>query len=290
MWCWARPLYRNSVGDELVYVESGDAVLESPYGTLRVGAGDYVVVPTSTTHRWVPGSELLRLLIVDARGGGHVRPPAEFLSPMGQFLDGSPYNERDLRAPDHLIDPPAGPVDVIVKNRDGFTKYTYAHHPFDVVGWDGYNYPYALNISDYVPRVGGLHLPPPTHITFTGPGFVVCSFVPRPFDFLEGAVKVPYNHANVDSDEVLFYCGGDFMSRAGTGVGLGSMSLHPAGFIHGPQPGSVEASLDAKRTEETSVMIDTFKPLHISAVTSEIEDKGYAFSWARGEGIDVPES
>ncbi|GLZ38404.1 homogentisate 1,2-dioxygenase [Actinokineospora sp. NBRC 105648] len=280
-------LYRNAVGDELVFIESGSAVLESAYGSLPVTDGDYVLVPTSTTHRWVLESPELRLLVMAAADGGHIRPPSRFMSPVGQFLDGSPYNERDLRAPAEPLPDLSGTAEVYVRHRGGMTRYTYAHHPFDVVGWDGCNYPYALSIKDYMPSTGALHLPPPTYITFEGPGFVVCSFVPRMFDYHPDAVKVPYNHANVDSDEVLFYCGGDFMSRAGSGIEQGSLSLHPAGYVHGPQPGSAEKSLTATRTEEYAVMLDTFRPLRLGAAASSIEDESYPWSWARGEGIEV---
>lgn len=280
-------LYRNAIGDELCYVESGEAILRSSFGELRVGTGDYVVIPTSTTHEWELASDEMRLLVVESIGGGHLRPPQWFMSPLGQFLDGSPYNERDLRGPDHLPEPQGGPADVLVRTRTGLTEYSYAFHPFDVVGWDGYNYPYALNIADYMPSTGALHLPPPTYITFEGPGFVICSFVPRMFDYHPDAIKVPYSHANVDSDEVLFYTGGDFMSRSGAGIEQGSISLHPAGFVHGPQPGSHESSKQVTRTEETAVMIDTFKPLLLGKSVPEVEDTSYAWSWARGSGVEV---
>ncbi|CNE86500.1 Putative homogentisate 1%2C2-dioxygenase [Mycobacterium tuberculosis] len=276
-------LYRNAIGDELCYVEAGTAVLESSYGNLTVGAGDYVVIPASTTHRWALTSDELRLLVVEATGAGHIRPPRKFMSPVGQFLDGAPYNERDLRGPEELPAPRSGEADVLVRTRTGCTKYRYAFHPFDVVGWDGYNYPYAFNIGDYLPTTGALHLPPPTYITFEGPGFVVCSFVPRMFDYHPDAVKVPYAHANVDSDEVLFYTG-EFISRAGSGIEPGSMSLHPAGYVHGPQPGSHERTLSMTSTEETAVMIDTFRPLQIGKAALGVEDDGYAWSWARGTG------
>jgi homogentisate 1,2-dioxygenase len=157
----------------------------------------------------------------------------------------------------------------------------YAHHPFDVVGWDGCLYPFALSIHDFEPIVGSIHQPPPVHQTFAGEGFVVCSFVPRPFDFGRDAVPVPYAHANVDSDEVLFYVGGDFMSRAGSGIGQGSVSLHPSGFVHGPHPGSVERALGKPATDELAVMIDTFRPLRLSATAAEIEDSAYPWTWAR---------
>jgi homogentisate 1,2-dioxygenase len=276
-------LYRNAIGDELCYVESGTAVLESSYGNLTVGAGDYVVIPSSTTHRWAVTADELRLLVIEGTGVGHIRPPRKFMSPVGQFLDGAPFNERDLRGPEELPAPRTGEADVLVRTRTGCTRYRYAFHPFDVVGWDGYNYPYAFNIGDFLPTTGALHLPPPTYITFEGPGFVVCSFVPRMFDYHPDAVKVPYAHSNVDSDEVLFYTG-DFISRAGSGIEAGSMSLHPAGFVHGPQPGSHEKTLSMTSTEETAVMIDTFKPLLIGKAALAVEDAGYPWSWARGTG------
>jgi homogentisate 1,2-dioxygenase len=271
-------LYRNAAGDELVYVEAGEAVVETVFGTLSVGAGDYVVIPTSTTHRWVPtGTDPLRALISEARG--HVGPPKRYLSAKGQFLEHAPYCERDLRGPDgpHVVT--GDDVDVLVRHRTGCTRYTYAHHPFDVVGWDGCLYPYAFSIHDFEPITGRLHQPPPVHQTFEGPGFVVCSFVPRLFDYHPQSIPAPYNHANVDSDEVLFYVGGDFMSRKGAGIELGSISLHPAGFIHGPQPGSVEASIGAEKTDETAVMIDTFRPLGLGEAALACEDTGYAWTW-----------
>jgi homogentisate 1,2-dioxygenase len=171
-------------------------------------------------------------------------------------------------------------VDVLVRQRDRLTRYTYAHHPFDVVGWDGGLYPYALSIHDFEPIVGALHQPPPVHQTFEAPNIVVCSFVPRLYDFHPGAIKVPYHHANVDSDEVLFYSAGDFMSRAGSGIGVGSISLHPAGFVHGPQPGSLEAARPKERTEEVAVMLDTFRPLLVSDDARAISDPNYPWTWA----------
>jgi homogentisate 1,2-dioxygenase len=272
--------YRNALGDEVVYVEAGSATLESVYGVLDATAGDYVVVPAGTTHRWVvPDGEPTRTLVLEARG--HVGPPARYLSPRGQFLEHAPYSERDLRGPSapHVVDDEE--TTVLVRHRDGLTRYTYAHHPFDVVGWDGCLYPYAFSIHDFEPIVKRFHAPPPVHQTFEGPNFVVCSFCPRPFDFDPEAVAVPYNHANVDSDEVLFYVGGDFMSRKGAGIGLGSISLHPSGFVHGPQPGSVEAARGQPGTDEYAVMLDTFRPLWLGAPAAEFEDPSYAYSWAR---------
>jgi homogentisate 1,2-dioxygenase len=279
----AGELYRNAIGDELLYVESGSATLESVFGALAVGPGDYVVIPTSTTHRLVPAAgEVLAVLVVEARG--HVRPPHRYLSATGQFLEQAPFSERDLRAPTGPLLAEDGESTVLVRHRGGLTRYTYLHHPFDVVGWDGCLYPYAFSIHDFEPIVKRFHAPPPVHQTFEGPGFVVCSFCPRPFDFDPEAIAVPYNHANVDSDEVLFYVGGDFMSRKGAGIGLGSLSLHPAGFVHGPQPGSVEGAFGKPGTDELAVMIDTFAPLALGPAAALCEDNGYAWTWAKASG------
>jgi homogentisate 1,2-dioxygenase len=272
-------LYRNATGDELIYIESGAVDLESVFGSLRLTAGDYAVIPTSTTHRYVPAGGLVRALVIEARG--HVRPPHRYLSAEGQFLEHAPYSERDLRAPDGPRVTDEGETPVLVRHRGGLTRYTYLHHPFDVVGWDGCVYPYALSIHDFEPIVKRFHAPPPVHQTFEGPNFVVCSFCPRPFDFDPEAIAVPYNHANVDSDEILFYAGGDFMSRKGSGIGQGSISLHPAGFVHGPQPGSVEAAFGKQGTDELAVMIDTFRPLRLAPAASAAEDTEYPWTWAR---------
>ncbi len=272
------PLYRNAGGDECVYVESGQGVVETMFGPLPVGPGDYVVLPASTTHRWVP-NDTVRALVIEA--SGHIGPPRRYLSATGQFLEHAPYCERDLRCPTELPPTPLseGETEVFVRHAGGGTRYVFSQHPFDVVGWDGCLYPYAFNIADFEPLVGRVHLPPPVHQTFEGPGFVVCSFCPRPFDFDPAAVPVPYNHANVDSDEVLFYVGGDFMSRRGAGIEVGSVTLHPAGFVHGPQPGSVEASLGQPGTEEWAVMVDSFQPLAIGPAAQAVEDSGYAWTW-----------
>jgi homogentisate 1,2-dioxygenase len=240
------PLYRNAVGDECVYVESGSATVETVFGALVVGRGDYVLLPTSTTHRWVPaGDGPLRTLVVQA--GGHIGAPKRYLSPRGQFLESAPYCERDLRGPATPLLATGSDVEVIVRHRAGTSVLTYADHPFDVVGWDGCLYPYAFNVADFEPITGRVHQPPPVHQTFEGPRFVICSFVPRKVDYHPLAVPIPYNHANVDSDEVLFYAGGDYEARRGSGIEQGSISLHPSGFTHGPQPGAVERALGAQR-------------------------------------------
>jgi homogentisate 1,2-dioxygenase len=277
------PLYRNGSGDELLYVESGDGVIETVFGALTVSSGDYVVLPTSTTYRVVPKvDELLRLLVVEARG--HVGAPARYLSKRGQFLEHAPFCERDFRVPQEPLNVEQEDVEVLVRHGQGITRYVYANHPFDVVGWDGGQYPYALSIHDFEPITGRVHQPPTVHQTFAGPNFVVCSFVPRMFDYHPQAIPTPYNHANVDSDEVLFYVGGDFMSRKGAGIDQGSLTLHPSGFTHGPQPGSVEASIGKARTDELAVMVDTFRPLDLGPAALEAEDIGYPWTWSGRKG------
>ena len=274
-------LYRNAAGDELVYIQAGQARFESVFGTIAAQAGDYIVIPSSTTHRWVVDGDIpVQALVVEAVG--QVSIPYRYLTERGQLREGAPFSERDIRPPDGpLVVDDDGPVPVLVRSRQGWSRHCHASHPFDVVGWDGCAWPFALSIRDFEPIVGRIHQPPPVHQTFAGPRFVVCSFVPRPYDFDPDAVKVPYHHANVDSDEVLFYSDGDFMSRKGAGIGPGSLTLHPAGFVHGPQPGSVEAAAGATRTEETAVMIDTFSPLMLSEGARRDADPDYPWSWAR---------
>lgn len=277
------PLFRDAVGDQLVFVESGQAVLESVFGVLPVAAGDYVVVPAGVTHRW--RTDAVRALVVEAVGS-HVAPPDRYLSPRGQLLEGAPYCERDLRGPSEPLLVADEPAEVLVRRRTPagttVTRYGYAHHPFDVVGWDGCLYPWALSTRDLQSLAGAIHQPPPVHQTFGARGFVVCTFVPRLVDFHPDAIPAPYNHSNVDCDEVLFYVDGSFTSRAGSGIGVGSISLHPAGFVHGPQPGAVERSLGVPKVDELAVMIDTFAPLQLAPAAAQCEDSTYAWSWSRG--------
>jgi homogentisate 1,2-dioxygenase len=271
------PLYRNAVGDELIYVQTGSATIETIYGVLEVTDGDYVVLPTSTTYRVLPHGET-RLYIIEATG--HVGPPKRYLSAKGQFLEHAPYCERDQRGPEAPYTVDGTDVDVLVRHRAGLTRLTYANHPFDVVGWDGCLYPWAFNIRDFEPITGRVHQPPPVHQTFEGPNFVVCSFCPRKVDYHPLAIPVPYNHANVDSDELMFYVGGNYEARKGSGIGLGSLSLHPSGFTHGPQPGAAEAAIGADYFDETAVMVDTFRPLELGEAAATCEDPAYAWTWS----------
>ncbi len=272
------PLYRNAIGDECLYVEAGTATIETTFGTLPVGSGDYVIIPTSVVHRIVPDGPV-RLLIIEA--AGHIGPPKRYLSARGQFLEHSPYCERDLHGPTepHLVD--GKNVEVLVKHRAGWTQHVYANHPFDVVGWDGCLYPWVFSIHDFEPITGRVHQPPPVHQTFDGPNFVICSFVPRKVDYHPLAIPVPYNHHNVDSDEMLFYTGGNYEARRGSGIEQGSISLHPSGFTHGPQPGAAERSIGAAAFDELAVMVDTFRPLDLCETALTIEDPTYAWTWNR---------
>jgi homogentisate 1,2-dioxygenase len=253
------------------------------FGALEAGEGDYIVIPRATTHRWVPaGDGPLRAYCIEANG--HIAPPKRYLSRYGQFLEHSPYCERDLRGPAEPLLAEGGDVDVHLKHRSSGaiagTVLTYPAHPFDVVGWDGCLYPYAFNVADYEPITGRVHQPPPTHQVFEGPSFVVCNFVPRKVDYHPLAIPVPYYHSNVDSDEVMFYVGGDYEARKGSGIGIGSISLHPGGYAHGPQPGAAEASLGAEFFDELAVMVDTFRPLELGEGGLACEDDRYAWTWA----------
>lgn len=278
----ASPLYRNAVGDECVYVESGSATVETVFGALTVGQGDYVVIPRSTIHRWLPDGET-RLYVIEANG--HITPPPRYLSRFGQFLEHAPYCERDLRTPDAPRVVEESDVEVYVKHRGSGglagTVYTFASHPFDVVGWDGCLYPYALDVADFEPITGRVHQPPPVHQVWAGPNFVVCNFVPRKVDYHPLAVPVPYYHSNVDSDEVMFYCGGNYEARKGSGIGPGSVSLHPGGHTHGPAPSAIEKALGAEFFDELAVMVDTFRPLELGEGAGACEDLTYFTSWVR---------
>jgi len=268
--------YRNAQGDEIVFVSEGEGVLESPFGSVIFSAGDYLVIPRGILHRYQFSSEKRTLLVIES--AGYVRTPKRYRNEFGQLTESSPYSERDIRGPQNLeTHDESGEFKLIVKKANTLTEMVLAYHPFDVVGWDGFYYPWAINIRNFEPRVGRFHLPPPTHQTLEGDGFVVCSFCPRPYDFDPEAVPAPYSHSNVMSDEVLYYANSEFMSRKG--IEYGSITLHPDGLAHGPQPGRTEASLGQKETNELAVMVDTFRGLHVSREATEIEDSNYYLSW-----------
>lgn len=276
------PFYRNSQADEVVYVAEGGGELRSVFGTLPVRAGDYVVIHRNITHQWhfdrAQGAP--KLLVMESRG--HVRFPRRYRNDMGQLLEGAPYSERDIRRPAALAPhDERGEFPVLVKQYDALNELVLDHHPFDVVGWDGYFYPWAFNIHDFEPIVGRIHQPPPVHQTFQGDGFVICSFCPRPYDFDPQAIPAPYNHSNVDSDEVLFYASSEFMSRKG--IEYGSITHHPDGLPHGPHPGRAEASIGATHTDELAVMMDSFRPLKVARAAMAFEDPDYHRSWVDGQ-------
>lgn len=268
--------FRNSQGDEVVYVSEGEGVLESQFGDLPFHAGDYLVIARGILHRYRFTAQPVRLLIIESHG--YVRTPKRYRNEVGQLTEDAPFSERDIRRPETLrTHDETGEFKILVKQYDALTAMTLDHHPFDVVGWDGYYYPWALSIHDFEPRVGRFHLPPPIHQTFECDGFVICSFCPRPYDFDPEAVPAPYNHSNVMSDEVLFYASAEFMSRKG--IEYGSVTLHPDGLPHGPHPGRTEASLGQKGTDELAVMFDTFRPLKVAKPLLAVEDASYYRSW-----------
>jgi homogentisate 1,2-dioxygenase len=294
------PFYRNGIGDECVFVESGGARVETVFGGFDVASGDYLVMPRATTHRWIPiGEDPLRAYCIEANS--HISPPKRYLSKYGQLLEHAPYCERDLRLPQGpLLAEAAGaradePTEVRIKHRGNGpggivgTIHTFPHHPLDVIGWDGCLYPYVFNVSDFEPITGRVHQPPPVHQVFEGYNFVICNFVPRKVDYHPLSIPVPYYHSNVDSDEIMFYVAGDYEARKGSGIGKGSVSVHPGGHAHGPQPGAYEGSIGAEHFDELAVMVDTFRPLELGEGALAVDDGKYAWSWAGGRkelGLD----
>lgn len=268
--------YRNGDGDELLFVHQGTGKMETLYGTLSYEPGDYLVIPIGTIYRLVPDSGDTKLLVVEAASS--IVTPRRYRNEFGQLLEHSPFCERDFRGPEKLdTHDEKGRYEIRTKSRGYLHAHILDHHPLDVVGWDGYLYPYAFNIRDFEPITGRIHMPPPIHQTFEGHQFVVCSFVPRLYDYHPEAIPAPYFHSNVDSDEVLYYVKGNFMSRKG--IHEGSITLHPSGIPHGPHPGKIEGSMGKKETLELAVMIDTFRPLKVVKQAHEVEDSGYAYSW-----------
>ena len=269
-------LFRNATADEVIFVTEGEGTLESICGELDYRSGDFVVIPRGITYRLRLGETRQMLLAIET--AGDVRTPARYRNAQGQLLEHSPYCERDIRRPDRLPvhDEPREST-VMVKSGAMITEVVLDHHPFDVVGWDGFYYPWALSVHDFEPIVGRVHQPPPVHQIFEAANLVICAFVPRLYDFHPEAIPAPYNHANAMSDEVLFYARDRFMSRKG--IELASLTLHPDGLTHGPHPGTAEASIGSKETDELAVMVDTFRPLQVAKAALTVEDKEYGQSW-----------
>jgi homogentisate 1,2-dioxygenase len=272
--------YKNADADELLFIHRGTGHLRTLFGTLSFGYGDYLVIPRGVIYQidfdpLAPGDEN-RLLYVESHAP--IYTPKRYRNHFGQLLEHSPFCERDLRQPQALeTHDETGDFLIKIKKQGALHSLVYASHPFDVVGWDGYNYPYAFNIQDFEPITGRVHQPPPVHQTFQTESFVVCSFVPRLFDYHPLAIPAPYNHSNIDSDEVIYYVDGDFMSR--NDVKPGHITLHPGGIPHGPAPGAMERSIGKKETVEYAVMVDTFRPLMLTEQALKLDDGVYYQSW-----------
>jgi homogentisate 1,2-dioxygenase len=279
--------YRSGDGDELFFVHEGSGTLETVFGSVPFRQHDYIYVPRGTTYRFsLDGTPQLWLVF---HTPGEIETPNRYRNRYGQLLEHAPYSQRDFHPPEELATHrDGGEHELILRVRGGLQHYTLDYHPFDVMGWDGYVYPYTFNVHDFEPRTGRLHLPPPTHQTFQGPNFVICSFCPRELDYDPEAVPLPYHHSNVHSEEIIYYVSGEFGSRKG--IEVGSVTVHPSGLPHGPQPGLVEKSLGARRTEELAVMWDTFRPLRLTPLARELDDPAYAYSWRTGDPAPVAQS
>jgi homogentisate 1,2-dioxygenase len=268
--------YKNSGADEMIFIHHGEGLLKTMYGNIPFTYGDHLVIPRGIIYRIEFNTSDNRLFILESFSP--LRFPKRYMNSSGQLLEHSPFCERDIRVPGELeTHDEKGDFLIKVKRGDRIWPYHYATHPFDLVGWDGYHYPYALSIHDFEPITGRIHQPPPVHQTFETNAFVVCAFVPRLYDYHPDSIPVPYNHSNVDSDEVLYYVDGDFMSR--NNIKPGNITLHPKGIPHGPHPGAVERSIGAKETRELALMVDTFKPLKITQQALQIENPDYFKSW-----------
>ncbi|MDM5225730.1 homogentisate 1,2-dioxygenase [Cytobacillus sp. NJ13] len=272
-----KSFYRNGDGDEMLYIHYGTGKIETMFGTLTYRPGDYVIIPIGTIYRMIPDKEqLTKVLLVESFS--QITTPRRYRNEYGQLLEHSPFCERDIRGPENLETyDQKGEHEVITKTRGYLHSHILNHHPLDVEGWDGYLYPWVFNIEDFEPITGRVHQPPPVHQTFEGHNFVVCSFVPRLYDYHPEAIPAPYYHSNVNSDELLYYVEGNFMSRKG--IREGSITLHPSGIPHGPHPGKTEASIGKKETLELAVMIDTFRPLKLVKKAKLIEDEKYMYTW-----------
>jgi homogentisate 1,2-dioxygenase len=268
--------YKNVDADEVIFIHKGEGILRTPLGKIEFKNGDYLVIPRGMIYKMDFTDNDNRHFIIES--SHPIYTPKKYRNWFGQLLEHSPYCERDLRVPTDLETHDEKGEFLIKIKKEGFLyDYIYGSHPFDVVGWDGYNYPYAFSIHDFEPITGRVHQPPPVHQTFETPAFVICSFCPRMYDYHPEAIPAPYNHSNIDSDEVLYYVDGDFMSR--NDIEIGQITLHPSGIPHGPHPGAYERSIGKKSTEELAVMVDTFKPLKLTEQALKIEIKEYYKSW-----------
>ena len=268
--------YKNTDADEMIFIHEGSGTLLTAYGEVEFEYGDYVIVPRGTVYQIKFNDSNNRLLIVESFSP--IQFPKRYMNNVGQLLEHSPFCERDIKTPKNLTThDESGDFLFYIKKQGIMYPYHYAHHPFDLIGWDGYVYPWAFSIHNFEPITGRVHLPPPIHQTFETPSFVVCSFVPRLYDYHPLSIPAPYNHSNIDSDEVLYYVDGDFMSRKS--VERGQITLHPGGIPHGPHPGTYEGSIGKKETQELAVMIDPFRPLQLTEAALGIEDPDYFLSW-----------
>jgi homogentisate 1,2-dioxygenase len=279
--------YRNGEGDEVVFVHEGQGTLETIFGNVAYKEGDYVVIPRGTTYRFAPEGEQRHVVF---ESPGLIEIPRRYRNEYGQLLEHAPYYHRDIHPPTELnTHREKGDFVVKVRVRDGYQTYGLDYHPFDVVGWDGYVYPWTFSIHDFEPITGRIHMPPPSHQTFDGHNFVICSFCPRKLDFDPLAIPIPYHHSNVNSEEMIYYVSGNFSSRKA--VDVGSVTLHPSGIPHGPHPGLAEKSIGMTETHELAVMCDTFRPLRLTTFARGLDDGTYAYSWyeepgASGETTD----
>ena len=268
--------FKNADADEVLFVHVGSGALKTPYGKINFEYGDYLVIPRGTIYQLEFNDSNNRLLIVESTSP--IITPNRYRNKFGQLMEHAPFCERDIRKPAELeTNDEKGDFKFFIKKQDMIYPYTYMNHPFDLIGWDGYVYPYAFSIHNFEPITGRVHQPPPVHQTFAARGFVICSFVPRLYDYHPLSIPAPYNHSNIDSDEVLYYVDGDFMSRKH--VEKGMITLHPGGIPHGPHPGTVEKSIGKKGTAELAVMVDTFAPLVMTKQAFELEDPDYYKSW-----------
>jgi homogentisate 1,2-dioxygenase len=268
--------YRNGEGDEVLFIQQGSGEIETTFGTLRYRQHDYVVVPRGTTYRVHMHDGPQEWLTFFTPG--EIETPNRYRNRYGQLLEHAPFSQRDFHPPQQLVThTERGHFEVLVRVRGGMQRYVLDYHPLDVVGWDGYVYPYTFNIHDFEPKAGRLHQPPPAHQTFQGQNFVICSFCPRMLEWDPLAVPLPYHHSNLQSEEVMFYAAGDYAARKG--VDVGTFTLHPSGLPHGPQPGAVEKALGMRETNELAVMCDTFRPLKLTTLARDLDDPEYAYSW-----------